>query len=111
MQTCGKYELSTDVLGEWTIGRSAKDLVHPNTGMPVGGKGLCRYRLGPAVCLSSLSLSVLLTSSLAGLPLLLQLKRVVCLSVSSTISTARMRLLLTIEVFGVSIAPSCHQHH
>ena len=51
------YELSTDVLGRWTIGRSAKDLVHLNTGMPVGGKGPRRYLLGPAVCFS-LSLSL-----------------------------------------------------
>ena len=101
------YELSTDVLGRWTIGRSAKDLVHPNTGMAVGGKVCVVIGWGQ----QCVSLSVLLTSSTVGLPLLLQLKRVVCLSVSRTISTVRMRLLLTVEVFGVSIGPSCHQHH
>ena len=79
-----KYELSTDVLRGWSIGRGAKDLVHPSAGMPVGGKACIIISWGQRC----VSLSVLRTSSTAGLP-----------------------LLVTVEAVGVPIGLLCHQHH
>ena len=81
------YEFSADVLRRWAIGRGAKDLAHPSAGMPVGGKACVIISCGQRC----VALLVLLASSTAVLPLLLQLKRVVFLSVSRTIGTARMR--------------------
>ena len=78
------YEFSTDVLGGRTIGRGAKDLVRPSAGMPVGGKACVIISWGQRC----VSLSVLLTSSTAGLP-----------------------LLFTVEAGDVSIGLLYHQHH